>query len=120
MRNNLRSRELTITPVLRTAAGQELSLAPVTVAPQHVVSLDLRNLAQSDPRILNYGGSFGSAVFRFNGLDTGNLFAATIVRYEGHPIDFHFDADEAGTPDYRMDGIEGIWWLPAKSSTWLS
>jgi hypothetical protein len=32
MRNNLRSRELTITPVLRAATGQELSLAPVTVA----------------------------------------------------------------------------------------
>src|ERR1700720_3462742 len=60
MRNNLRSRELTITPVLRTAAGHELSLAPVTVAQQHVVSLDLRNLAQSDPRIFNYAGSFGS------------------------------------------------------------
>src|SRR5271155_305319 len=40
MRNNLRYWELTITPVLRSATGQELSLAPVTVAPQHVVSLD--------------------------------------------------------------------------------
>ena len=57
------------------------------------------------------------AVFRFNGLDTGNLIAATIVRHEGQPIDFHFDADEAGNPDYRMGGIEGIWWLPAKSSS---
>lgn len=117
MRNNLRSHELTITPVLRAAGGQELALAPVTVAPQHVVSLDLRNLAQSDPRILNYTGSYGSAVFRFNGLDAGNLFAAAIVRREGQPIDFHFDADEAGTPDYQMDGIEGMWWLPARSST---
>lgn len=52
MRNNLHSRELTITPVLRTAVGQELSLAPVTVAAQHVVSLNLRNLAATDPRIL--------------------------------------------------------------------
>ncbi len=117
MRNNLHSRELTITPVLRNAAGQELSLAPVTVAAQHVVSIDLRNLAQTDPKILNYFGSFGSVAFRFNGLDSGNLFGATIVRHEGQPIDFHFDADEAGTPDYRMGGIEGMWWLPAQSST---
>jgi hypothetical protein len=41
MRNNLISRELTITPVLRSALGQETSLAPVTVAAQHIVSLDL-------------------------------------------------------------------------------
>ena len=39
MRNNLTSRELTVTPVLRSASGQEVALAPVTVAAQHVVSL---------------------------------------------------------------------------------
>jgi len=117
MRNNLRSRELTITPVLRIASGQELSLAPVTVAPQHVVSLNLRNLAQEDARILNYSGSFGSAVFRFSGMSAVNVFAATIVRHEGEPIDFHFDADEAGATYYKMGGLEGVWWLPVRSST---
>ena len=117
MRNNLRSRELTVTPVLRTAAGQELSLAPVTVAAQHVVSLNLRNLAATDPRILNYSGSFGSAAFRFNGMSAVNVFAATIVHHEGQPIDFHFDADEAGAAYYKMGGLEGIWWLPVRSST---
>ncbi len=110
MRNNLTFRELTVTPVLRTAAGQETSLAPVTIAPQHIVSLDLRSLAQSDPNILNNVGSFGSAVFRFNSLDSGNLFAAAIVNRQGRPIDFHFDADSGS--DYSSDGIEGIWWLP--------
>jgi hypothetical protein len=116
MRNNLRSRELTITPVLRAATGQELSLAPVTVAAQHVVALDLRKLAQVNPKIINYLGSFGSAVFRFDGLYPDNLFAATIVRREGEPIDFHFDGQNDG-PDYSSAGIEGMWWLPAASST---
>jgi hypothetical protein len=116
MRNNLRTRELTITPVLRTAAGEELSLAPVTVAPQHVVSLNLRNLAKANPNILTYLGSFGSAVFRFDGLYADNLFAATIVRREGAPIDFHFDGQQSG-PNYNSGGIEGMWWLPAASST---
>jgi hypothetical protein len=117
MRNNLISRELTITPVLRSALGQETSLAPVTVAAQHIVSLDLRSLAQSQPQILNGAGLFGSVAFRFSGLDPSNLFAATIVRREGQPIDFHFDADQAGSPLYTTGGLEGMWWIPAQTST---
>jgi hypothetical protein len=117
MRNNLAFRDLTITPVLRAASGQEVSLAPVTVAAQHVISLDLRNLTQSQPQILNSAGSFGSVAFRFSGLDSANLFAATIVRREGQPIDFHFDADDAGTPLYTTGGLEGMWWVPAQTST---
>jgi hypothetical protein len=116
MRNNLRYRELTVTPVLRSADGQEASLSPVTISPQHVVSLDLRSLAQNDPNILNNVGSFGSAVFRFNGLDAPNLFAAAIVQREGRPIDFHFDAADTGS-SYSSGGIEGMWWLPAESAT---
>jgi hypothetical protein len=55
-------------------------------------------------------------VFRFDGLYPDNLFAATIVRREGEPIDFHFDGQENG-PNYNSGGIEGMWWLPAASST---
>ena len=117
MRNNLGFRELTVTPVLRAASGKEVSLTPVTVAAQHVISLDLRNLAQSQPQILNGAGSFGSVAFRFSGLDSANLFAATIVRREGQPIDFHFDADDAGSPLYTTGGIEGMWWVPDQTST---
>jgi len=116
MRNNLGFRELTVTPVLRAASGKEVSLTPVTVAAQHVISLDLRNLAQSQPQILNGAGSFGSVAFRFSGLDSANLFAATIVRREGQPIDFHFDADDAGSPLYTTGGIEGMWWVPDQTS----
>jgi hypothetical protein len=117
MRNNLTSRELTVTPVLRASSGQEISLAPVTVAAKHVISLDLRSLAQSQPQILNGTGLFGSVAFRFGGLNSSNLFAATIVRREGQPIDFHFDADEAGSPIYTTGGLEGMWWVPAQTST---
>jgi len=116
MRNNLGFHELTVTPVLRVSTGQEIPLAPVTVAAQHIVSLDLRSLVQSQAQILNGPGSFGSVAFRFSGLDSANLFAATIVRRGGQPIDFHFDADDAG-PVYHSGGIEGIWWIPAATST---
>jgi len=87
------------------------------VAAQHVISLDLRSLAQSQPQILHAAGSFGSVAFRFDGLDSANLFAATIVRRGGQPIDFHFDADDAGTPLYTTGGLEGMWWVPAQTST---
>jgi len=39
-------------------------------------------LAKVNPKVLSYLGSFGSAVFRFDGLYADNLFAATIVRRE--------------------------------------
>jgi hypothetical protein len=57
-------------------------------------------------------GSFGSVVFRFVGTGAANGFAAALVRREGHPIDFHFDADDRGS-----SAFEGMWWLPAESST---
>lgn len=45
MRNNVTHHDLTVTPVLRASTGQETPLAPVTITPQHVVSLDLRTAA---------------------------------------------------------------------------
>jgi hypothetical protein len=108
MRNNLTSHELTITPVLRRSTGEEIALSPVTVAPQHIVDVDLRSPGEVNPGILDHSGSFGSVVFRFDGLNSGNLFPATIIRREGRPIDFHFDADQAG-PHYSTGGIDGMW-----------
>jgi len=77
----------------------------------------LRSLAQANPKILDYFGSYGSATFRFDGLDGANLFAAAMVHREGQPFNFHFDADDAGSAIYPSGGIEGVWWLPAQSST---
>jgi len=116
MRNNLVQHGLTVTPVLRTGGGQEVSLPPVTLAPQHVVSLDLRTVEQVTSGMLERMGSFGSVAFRFDGLSAENLFAASLVRREGQPIDFHFDADDSYA-NYLSAGIEGVWWLPAASST---
>jgi hypothetical protein len=113
MRNNVAHHDLTVTPVLRASSGEETPLTPVIITPQHVVSLDLRNAAAPSSKTL---GPFGSVVFRFDGLYPDNLFAATIVRREGEPIDFHFDGQENG-PNYNSGGIEGMWWLPAASST---
>ena len=53
MRNNLVYHDLTVTPVLRLATGQEKPLAPVTIAPQHVIAVDLRSSGQVDPGILD-------------------------------------------------------------------
>jgi hypothetical protein len=117
MRNNLHYRELAVTPVLRTLTGQEILLASVNIAPENVVALDLRDLANADKNSGAYSGSFGSVAFRFSSLNSSNLFAATIVRRDGQPIDFHFDASPTSFPDYKLAGIEGIWWLPAQSSS---
>jgi hypothetical protein len=87
MRNNVTHHDLTVTPVLRASTGEETPLAPVLITPQHVVSLDLRNAAAASSKT---PGPFGAVVFRFGGLYPDNLFAATIVRREGEPIDFHF------------------------------
>lgn len=112
MRNNVTRHDVTVTPVLRASTGQETSLGSVTVSPQHVVSLDL---ASAVAAIRANVGPFGSVVFRFDGLHTDNLFAASIVRREGEPIDFHFDGQAAG-PTYYSVGIEGMWWIPAPTS----
>jgi hypothetical protein len=59
MRNNVIHHDLTVRPVLRENNGQETALTPVTIPPQHVVSLDLRKAALAEGISL---GSFGSVV----------------------------------------------------------
>ncbi len=65
MRNNVTYHDLIVTPVLRSNTGQEMPLAPLTIPPQHVVSLNLRNAVASKADAL---GPFGSVVFRLDGL----------------------------------------------------
>jgi hypothetical protein len=113
MRNNVPWHDLRMTPVLRTAEGVEVQLTPVTLKPEEIVSIKLRDeVASARPELLDKMGSFGSVVFRFDGTASANGFAAAVVRREGHPIDFHFDAEGGGSI-----GVEGIWWLPTGSST---
>jgi hypothetical protein len=113
MRNNVAYHDLTVTPVLRSETGQETPLTPVKIAPQHIVSLDLGSTAEQTGKNV---GPFGSLVFRFNGLNAANLFAATIVQRVGEPVDFHFDGRDA-SPSLNSTGVEGMWWIPNASST---
>jgi len=118
IRNNLAERQLTVTPVLRTAAGREVVLPDVVLASEEVTSINLQQaVAQAAPELVNRMGSFGSAAVRFAGLNDRNVFAAAMVYREGHPIDFHFDGYDAASNDGYFSGIEGIWWLPAGTST---
>lgn len=118
VRNNLAKRQLTVTPVLRTAAGREIALPDIVLASEEVTSINLQQaVAEVAPELVNHMGSFGSAAVRFAGLNDRNVFAATMVYREGHPIDFHFDGYDAASNDGYFSGIEGIWWLPADTST---
>ena len=109
---------MTVTPVLRTAAGREIALPDIVLASEEVTSINLQQaVAEVAPELVNHMGSFGSAAVRFAGLNDRNVFAATMVYREGHPIDFHFDGYDAASNDGYFSGIEGIWWLPADTST---
>ncbi len=113
MRNNVPWHDLRMTPVLRTPDGVEVPLAPVNLKPEEIVSLNLRTaVAAAKPELLDKMGSFGSVVFRFDGSAAANGFAAAVVRRDGHPIDFHFDAEGSSS-----NAVEGMWWLPATSAT---
>jgi hypothetical protein len=113
IRNNLTRRELRVTPVLRTTDGNEALLAPVTLQPDEIVAVNLEAaVAAAKPELLGRTGAFGSVVFRFDANSASNAFAAAVVRREGHPIDFHFDAYDTGST-----AVEGIWYLPTENST---
>ena len=89
VRNNLAQRTLRVTPILLTASGREIPLSEVSVAPEEVVSIDLQSVVSNvEPGTVGRIGSFGSALFRFAGLDTANIFAASLVRKEGSSIEF--------------------------------
>ena len=118
IRNNLAKRQLTVTPVLRTAAGREIALPDIILASEEVTSINLQQAVEKvAPELVNHMGSFGSAAVRFAGLNDRNVFAASMVYREGHPIDFHFDGYDAASNDGYFSGIEGIWWLPNSTAT---
>jgi hypothetical protein len=113
IRNNVPWRNLRVTPVLRIATGAEVPLTPVTVRPDEIVSVNLQEaVASVKPELVGKMGSFGSVVFRFEGTGGANAFGAAVVRRDGRPIEFHFDADE-----FMSNAVEGMWWLPTESST---
>ncbi len=90
LRNNLVGVELTVTPALRLADGAETALAPITLKPQEVKSIDLdAGIGSAAPHLV---GTYGSLALRYHSIDRANLYAAIMVRNIGHPFAFHIDA----------------------------
>src|ERR1700761_5754211 len=117
IRNNVAWRDLSVTPVLRTAAGAEMALQPVTVSPEHVTSIDLREaLLSIAPSLLDQKGSFGSVVYRYSGNSEGNIFGASMVRRNESPIGFHFDGEPI-EKEWSPQATESIWWLPRATAS---
>jgi hypothetical protein len=114
LRNNLDPGDLTVTPALRTADGTETTIPPVTIKSGDVVSLDLsETLLKAAPQLV---GFYGSLVLRYRATGSRALYAAVMVRADGHPIAFHMDATFHSF-DPTSASREGIWWLPRDSVT---
>ncbi len=113
LRNNQVGLDLTVTPVLRTAYGAETTLAPATIKPQEVKSIDLdAAVGTAAPQLV---GTYGSLALRYRSPGSRSLYASVMVRNIGHPFVFHIDAtvetqDQAGSR-------EGIWWLPKDTTS---
>ena len=113
LRNNLPSEDLTVTPVLRSADGNEISLPRVTMKPQAVRTINLSSaIDTSAPELAN---KYGSVVLRYHSAAQRNLYAAMMLHDTGHPIAFHIDA-MGESADYDSGSREGIWWLPSAST----
>jgi hypothetical protein len=109
LRNNLATQSLLVTPSLRTADGSETALAPVTLKPHEVQSIDLASvISTGNPQLV---GTYGSVVLRYHSVSLRNLYAALMLRTLGHPIAFHVDAT-GEIQNYETASREGIWWLP--------
>src|SRR5216683_2733133 len=115
LRNNAFGQDLTVTPVLRLADGAETSLAPVTIKPQEVKSVDLDAAisAASAPQLV---GAYGSVALRYLSPSSGTLYAAMMIRRTGHPVAFHIDAVPE-LQDVQAGSHEGVWWLPGETTS---
>jgi hypothetical protein len=109
LRNNMADRDLVVTPALRLAGdGAETALAPVSIKPQEVKSIDLdAAIGASSPQLI---GTYGSLVLRYHSTGYRNLYAALMVRNIGHPFAFHIDAT-GESQEYQSGGREGVWWF---------
>jgi len=115
LRNNLVGQDLTVTPALRLSDGEETVLAPITIKPHEVKSIDLNAaiLGAAAPQLI---GAYGSVVLRYHSFHAGNLYAAVMVHNIGHPFVFHIDAI-GQTPFLETASREGVWWLPKETTT---
>ncbi len=79
LRNNAVALDLIVTPVLRLADGAETTLAPVTLKPREVKSVDIDAAiaATSAPQLV---GTYGSVALRYISPSAGTLYAAMMIR----------------------------------------
>jgi hypothetical protein len=116
LRNNIKDRDLTVTPTLRTANGSQYPLPPITIAANDLHILDLREvLAASAPQLVDRAGSFGSMSLLFSSPFNHNLYSGSMIHLEGTPIAYHFDGMQLDEV-FNQGTREGIWWLPAASA----
>jgi hypothetical protein len=115
LRNNAVGQDLTVTPALRLPDGTETPLAPVTIKPQDVKSLDIPAAvaAAAAPQLV---GTYGSVVLRYRSASLGVLYASIMIRAMGHAIVFHVDAS-AEYQELPASSREGVWWLPKDTTS---
>ena len=113
LRNNMTSTDLVVTPVLRSASGEEATLPAITIQPNEVKGVDIRSAIET--YAAGFSGTYGSVSLRFHSLSFHNLYAAMMVHDTGHPIAFHIDG--IGHIDtFNGASREGIWWLPSETT----
>jgi hypothetical protein len=119
LRNNIKDRDLTVTPTLRTADGSQYPLPPITIAANDLHILDLREvLAASAPQLVDRTGAFGSLFLLYSSPFNHNLYSGSMIHLEGTPIAFHFDGVQLDEV-FNQGTREGIWWLPTDSAKGL-
>lgn len=115
LRNN-RQVPMTVTPVVRTNSGNEVTLDPVSIPAGEISSVDLHEALMSKaPELVGCTLCYGSVSLQYSSPFLHNLYAAAMVHFEGKPIAFHFDA--GGSEPAMDEGTrESIWWLPTETS----
>ena len=114
LRNDQVSRDLTITPVLRSSNGAETNLPPVTVKPHEAIIADVATaLALVAPQLI---GGYGSVVLRYKAPTEASLSSMAMIRGVGKPVALHIDSSSQLT-SYQTGSREGIWWLPASGTS---
>ncbi len=107
-----------MTPVLRTASGEEIALDPVTIASNASTSVRVNEaLLKHSPGLLSQPGAYGSVVFRFASFHATNVYATTVVSMQAQPIAFPVARPVALLGAGSRGSLEGIWWQPRSGLT---
>ncbi len=114
IRNNYAARPLTVTPILRTASGEQLTLDAIDLKPSEGRRIDLALATVKYPPLLG-DRAYGSVVLQFTSAMAFNVYAATMVHMPGKAIAYHFDATDE-LSGFGAGTYEGIWWMPSTTA----